>query len=175
MFMDVRVQRKYWITKMRFCITLSDIRWTLILPLMRWRKIHCKLHWAIASVSQNAHWYFQKFLKCSQHESVLQLQASSCLSSGWIRSAMEGLEGQLCSPHLAAPECPGDTAHSLCMPEGSMSVEQAPKTISPPHPFYPYWCTGVRHHDLGLFSTPLCWNKTKDVRDKLDLEGERWD
>lgn len=42
MFMDVKV--KYWITKMRFCITLSDIRWTLILSLVRWRKIHFKLH-----------------------------------------------------------------------------------------------------------------------------------
>lgn len=53
-----------------------------------------------------------------------------------------------------------------------MGVEQAPKNISPLPPSTP---TGVRYHDLALFLTPLCLKKTEDIRDKMGLEGEKWD
>lgn len=49
---DVRVWREYWITKVKFCITLSNVRLTLFFSVVEWMKIHCRLHWVIVGVSQ---------------------------------------------------------------------------------------------------------------------------
>lgn len=174
--MDVRVQRKYWITKMRFCITLSNARWTLFISLVKWRKIHCKLHWAIASVSQNAHWYFQKFLKCSQLKVCCSCEpAPVCpLTGAGVPWGAGRAAGAHCSPHLAAPECPGTqpTAVSAWGKHEGRTGSQKCQSSIPPLPLLMRWWKVSWFWD-GFNSLGL--NKTEDIRDKLDLEGERWD
>lgn len=139
----MRVQRKYWITKMRFCITFSNVRWTLFLSLVKWRKIHSQLHWALVRVSQNAHWYLQKFLKCSHLKACCSCQpapASPLTRAGEARRCWKGSW----KPLPSSPRCHrGSWGHSpqLCVPEGSVGVEQAPKNVSPLPRLCPYWCT----------------------------------
>lgn len=146
---------------MKFCITLSNVRLTLF-SVVEWRKIHCQLHWALVSVSQNACWYFQKIMKSSPLKACCSCKPAFCLPSKWLKQGVP--QRGSWSPPWSSTNChkrPGET-----LTDGHSPLTKKP-VLSP----IVYWYTGVWSHDLGLFLAPLYLYKT----DKLGLEGERLD
>jgi len=148
-----------------------------------WRKIHCPVHWALVSVSQNARWYFQKLLKRSLPKACCSCRAASGLSSERLEQGVPQVpEGEL-KPTTVFSQLPqrgwgkhslADTAFSLCVPGGHAWVGNRCTERPVLYPVV-YWYTGVICHDLGLLLTTLYLHKTEGIRDNLGPEGERWD
>lgn len=126
----------------------------------------------------NARWYFKKFLKCFPLKVGCSCKPASYLSSEWLEQGLpqtcqRGSWSQEPQRGLGKPSLMA-TAFSLCVPGGEAGQYNR-LAKRPVLCLMVYWYPSIRHHDLGVFLAPLYLRKTEDIRDKLGLEGERWD